>query len=254
DDMAAELTRAIAKVRLMQAVAEVNGLNASRYTAASWNAVQAAQAEAKALLANENATEEELTGAATKLANAVKGLKTKGGSNGSVSKVSDSDYWNGIIEKINSTAKSGTVNATLESGAMTPATVIDAAAAKGVALNIEIGGKAYLLSNYAIDASAVYYSAAELIAMADGETPAAGDAAGSGNANPETGGEVAATVPNAAAPAGEANSASETIGGASEVQAENSLPGWTIAAIAAVLLAGAVLVVAIYRRRNSNEI
>ena len=51
DDMAAELTRAIAKVRLMQAVAEVNGLNASRYTAASWNAVQAAQAEAKALLA-----------------------------------------------------------------------------------------------------------------------------------------------------------------------------------------------------------
>ncbi|WP_343252430.1 hypothetical protein, partial [Ligaoa zhengdingensis] len=65
----------------------------------------------------------------------------------------------------------------------------------------------------------------------------------------------AATVPNAAAPAaGEAASANETIGGASEAQAENSLPGWTIAAIAVVLLAGAVLVVAIYRRRNSNEI
>ncbi|WP_343277355.1 discoidin domain-containing protein [Ligaoa zhengdingensis] len=255
DDMAKNLTRAVAKVRLAQAVAEVNGLNAARYTAASWNAVQAAQAEAKALLANENATAEELTGAATKLANAVKSLVKKSGSSGSVSKVSDNDYWNEIIEKINGTEKGGTVKATLESGAMTPATVIDAAAAKGVKLNVEIGGKAYLLSNYAIDASAVYYSAAELIAMADGKAPAAGDAAGSGNANPETGGEVAATVPNAAAPAaGEAASANETIGGASEAQAENSLPGWTIAAIAVVLLAGAVLVVAIYRRRNSNEI
>ncbi|WP_343277382.1 hypothetical protein [Ligaoa zhengdingensis] len=219
DDMAKNLTRAVAKVRLAQAVAEVNGLNAARYTAASWNAVQAAQAEAKALLANENATEEELTGAATKLANAVKGLKTKGDSSGSVSKVSDNDYWNGIIEKINNTTKGGTVNATLESGAMTPATVIDAAAAKGVALNIEIDGKAYLLNNYAVDASAVYYSAAELIAMADGKAPAAGDAAGSGNANPETGGEVAATVPNAAAPAGEAASANETIGGAQQAAA-----------------------------------
>ncbi|WP_343256374.1 LamG-like jellyroll fold domain-containing protein [Ligaoa zhengdingensis] len=242
DQMAEDLTCAIAKVRLMQAVAEVNELNAARYTAASWNAVQAVKAEAKALLANENATAEELNGAATKLANAVKGLKTKGGSSGSVSKVSDSDYWNGIIEKINSTAKSGTVNATLESGAMTPATVIDAAAAKGVALNIEIGGKAYLLSNYAIDASAVYYSAAELIAMADGETAAQ---SGAISLNPETGGEVAATVPNAAAPAGEAASANETIGGAQQAAAEQgeNLSDLWLLVLAAAAIGGVSLVV-----------
>ena len=35
------------------------------------------------------------------------------------------------------------------------------AAAKGVKLKIESGGKEYLVSNYKIDASAVYYSAAE---------------------------------------------------------------------------------------------
>ena len=252
DDMAKNLTRAVAEVRLMQAVAEVNGLNAARYTAASWNAVQAAQAEAKALLANENATAEELTGAATKLANAVKGLKTKGGSSGSVSKVSDSDYWNGIIEKINGTEKGGTVNATLESGAMTPATVIDAAAAKGVTLNIEIGGKAYLLSNYAIDASAVYYSAAELIAMADGKAPAAGDAAG--NANPETGGEAGAAVSSiggAAAPASEAPAviAPEAPAEAAET-GTNSDSLWVIAAVlAAVLVSGAGVAVA-YRKQK----
>ncbi|MBC8547562.1 FIVAR domain-containing protein [Clostridiaceae bacterium NSJ-31] len=252
DDMAKNLTRAVAKVRLAQAVAEVNGLNAARYTAASWNAVQAAQAEAKALLANENATAEELTGAATKLANAVKSLVKKSGSSGSVSKVSDNDYWNEIIEKINGTEKGGTVKATLESGAMTPATVIDAAAAKGVKLNVEIGGKAYLLSNYAIDASAVYYSAAELIAMADGKAPAAGDAAGSGNANPETGGEVAATVPNAAAPAGEANSASETIGGAQQAAAEQgeNLSGLWLLVLAAAAIGGAATLVI---RRNAKS-
>ncbi|WP_343253364.1 glycoside hydrolase family 2 TIM barrel-domain containing protein [Ligaoa zhengdingensis] len=258
DDMAAELTRAIAKVRLMQAVAEVNGLNAARYTAASWNAVQAAQAEAKALLANENATEEELTGAATKLANAVKGLKTKSGSSGSVSKVNDNDYWNGIIEKINGTEKGGIVNATLESGAMTLAAVIDAAAAKGVKLNIEIGGKAYLLSNYAIDASAVYYSAAELIAMADGKAPAAGDAAGSGNANPETGGEagttVAPTIGSAAVPAPEAPAviAPEAPAEAAETEM-NSVSLWVIVAvaIAAVAAIGGAIYCSHRKRRNS---
>ncbi|MBC8545661.1 glycoside hydrolase family 97 catalytic domain-containing protein [Clostridiaceae bacterium NSJ-31] len=165
-----------------------------------------------------------------------------------------SDYWNEIIEKINNTAKGGTVNATLESGAMTPATVIDAAAAKGVKLNIEIGGKAYLLSNYAIDASAVHYSAAELIAMADGEQAAQ---SGAINLNPETGGEVGAavapTIDSAAAPAGEANSANETIGGV-QAAAETAvgLPVWTIVAmaIAAAAVMGGTALVLLCRRNK----
>ncbi|WP_343274458.1 hypothetical protein, partial [Ligaoa zhengdingensis] len=184
--------------------------------------------------------------------------KTKSGSSGSVSKVNDNDYWNGIIEKINGTEKGGIVNATLESGAMTLAAVIDAAAAKGVALNIEIGGKAYLLSNYAIDASAVYYSAAELIAMADGKAPAAGDAAGSGNANPETGGEagttVAPTIGSAAVPAPEAPAviAPEAPAEAAETEM-NSVSLWVIVAvaIAAVAAIGGAIYCSHRKRRNS---
>ena len=83
--------------------------------------------------------------------------------------------------------------------------------------------------------------------MADGETPAAGDAAGSGNANPETGGEVAATMPNAAAPAGEAASASETIGGAQQAaeQGENLSGLWLL-----VLTAAGLIVVAAWRKNH----
>ncbi|WP_343264676.1 hypothetical protein, partial [Ligaoa zhengdingensis] len=63
--------------------------------------------------------------------------------------------------------------------------------------------------------------------------------------NPETGGEVAATVPNAAAPAGEAASANETIGGAQQAAAEQgeNLSGLWLLVLAAAAIGGVSLVV-----------
>ncbi|WP_343253091.1 hypothetical protein, partial [Ligaoa zhengdingensis] len=72
-----------------------------------------------------------------------------------------------------------------------------------------------------------------------------------GNANPETGGEVAATMPNAAAPAGEANSASETIGGTQQAaeQGENLSGLWLLVLAAAAIGGAATLVI----RRNAKS-
>ena len=95
-----------------------------------------------------------------------------------------------MIEKVGGAEKGGKVNAVVQSGELVPATVLDTLKGKDVTLVLEIGGKEYAIhgqgamSGYS--AAAVYYTEAELIAMADGkaQVPAAG--------NPETGGEIAA--------------------------------------------------------------
>ena len=159
-------------MRLAQMVAETEALNADRYTSASWSRLSAAQAQAKAVLANEQADSSELKEAEAKLAAAYKGLERKSsgstGSTGGASSVNDrEDYWNGVKEKIENAAEGDTVNVKLESGEMMPATVVDAAAAGKVKLNVTIGDEEYLVSEYAIDGSAVYYSAAEIEAYVE---------------------------------------------------------------------------------------
>ena len=255
DAMAAELTRAAAKVRLAQTVADANARNAANYTAASWNAMLAVKAGAEAVLANPNASEPELTEAAAALTSAVKGLVRKSsGSKGTASNVNSDDYWSGVIEKINSADKGDTIGVKIEEGAMMPATVIDAAAAKGVKLKIEIGGKEYLVSNYKIDAFAVYYSAAELIAMADGEAQAP-VASGTANSNPETGGSVELTaapaVPAASIPA--AQEEAGVIEPAKEAARKGGIPLWMIAAIAALAVASIGVGALIAERRTAKQ-
>ncbi len=92
---------------------------------------------------------------------------------------------------------------------MMPATVLDAAKAKGVNLNLTINDKDYPISaaNMKVNAAAVYYNADELIAMAGAEAapaPApvapAAPAEEAANVNPETGGEIA-MAPEAVVPA-----------------------------------------------------
>ncbi len=250
------------KTALKALIAAIDGkYEETRYTAESWKALTDALNAAKAVVADPNATAEELKSAADKLTDAVKNLVKKSSSSGSVSKVSDSDYWNEIIEKINNTAKGGTVNATLESGAMMPATVIDALKGKDATLVVTVGGKDYAINGAGkltgYTASAVYYTSDEIIAMATDKAPAAGDAAGNGNgnANPETGGAagaaVASTIGGAAAPASEAPAviAPEAPAEAAET-GTNSDSLWMIAAVlAAVLVSGAGVAVA-YRKHK----
>ena len=244
DDAAAALTRAAAAVRLRAIEAKTEKLNASDYTSASWKALANQLAAAKNYLADEK-TENDVLIAAVKAADKafdglVKRSSTSHSSKGSASPVSRNDYWNEVIEKVGGAEKGGKVNAVVQSGELVPATVLDTLKGKDVTLVLEIGGKEYAIhgqgamSGYS--AAAVYYTEAELIAMADGkaQVPAAG--------NPETGGEIAAgvapTLPGTAQAPAENQ---QQIGGipAAAEQPEAGFPVWAIALIAVVSLAAA---------------
>ncbi len=140
-----------------------------------------------------------------------------------------------MIEKINATEKGGKVNAKLDEGANVPATVIDALKNKGVTGIFEIGGNA----------------------------PAA-------NSNPEAGGEVATTMPNAASEATvsvepvvpevpaviEPAAPAEAEAPAAQVapEAESGVPVWAIVtmAIAAVAVVGGAAC-AVIRRKHQDS-
>ncbi len=244
DDAAAALTKAAAAVRLRAIEAKMEKLNASDYTSASWKALANQLAAAKSYLADEK-TENAVLIAAVKAADKafdglVKRSTSSHSSKGSASPVSRNDYWNEVIEKVGGAEKGGKVNAVVQSGELVPATVLDTLKGKDVTLVLEIGGKEYAIhgqgamSGYS--AAAVYYTEAELIAMADGkaQVPAAG--------NPETGGEIAAgvapTLPGTAQAPAENQ---QQIGGipAAAEQPEAGFPVWAIALIAVVSLAAA---------------
>ncbi len=207
---------ATAKVRLSKDVATLESLLDNSKLSEDLKAeTEEVIAEVKALLADADVTEIELAEAEKLLGmqkavveDALKPAKNNS-SKGSVSKVDDNDYWDGVLDKIAGASEGATVNAVLESGAMMPATVLDAAKAKGVNLNLTINDKDYPISaaNMKVNAAAVYYNADELIAMAGAEAapaPApvapAAPAEEAANANPETGGEIA-MAPEAVVPA-----------------------------------------------------
>ncbi|WP_343252989.1 beta-L-arabinofuranosidase domain-containing protein [Ligaoa zhengdingensis] len=285
DELAAKLTRAAALVRLAEVVnaAEANlaALKAADYTAESWNALESAVAGLKALEETDELTVELVNAANDVVLAAFDGLDLAGEekpvdpapgkpSKGSVSKASDNDYWDSVTEKIGNASEGDTISVKLEDGQMMPATVLDQAKAKGVKLNVEIAGKEHLIVNIATDAAAVYYSGAELIAMAGNEEKAPAVNAPAANSNPETGGEVAATIPNAAPEATvpvepAAPEAPAVIEPAAPAEAEapaaqiapeateSGVPAWAIAvmAIAAIAAVGTGALV-IHRRHSGN--
>ncbi|WP_343274209.1 glycoside hydrolase family 97 catalytic domain-containing protein [Ligaoa zhengdingensis] len=195
--MGEALTRAMAKVRLIQLVKESGQLTASNYTSASWSRMTAARQAALSALSDENAGADALNRQFSLLQKAVDGLRERSASSGGSShavSTSGGDYWSVIQEKIASAADGDTIQAKLEDGEMMPAAGIDLLNDRNINLKLEIGGKDYILSGTALkgyDAAAVYYTAQQLIAMA-GEKRAPDTEAVSGN--PETGGEAALTV------------------------------------------------------------
>ncbi|MBC8547649.1 hypothetical protein H8711_12030, partial [Clostridiaceae bacterium NSJ-31] len=205
---ASALTVAMSKVRLAKVIETREAeIDATKYTAASIEELEAVIAEAKELLESDELTleqEVEMTNKlnAVKLEPIEKPSKPSSSKGGSTGQVADSDYWTEVIEKINGTEKGGKVNAKLDEGAMVPATVIDALKNKGVTVIFEIGDKDYAVNGAGelkgYSAAAVYYTSDEIKAMAGGAPAASGTVnAPAANSNPETGGEV----PTAVAPA-----------------------------------------------------
>ncbi|MBC8546731.1 glycoside hydrolase family 97 N-terminal domain-containing protein [Clostridiaceae bacterium NSJ-31] len=252
---------ATAKVRLKKALddakVEKAALSKSDYTARSWKNYLSIIEKAEMVYNDMGATEEQIDLAASQLKGAADVLRRPSSSKNSVAQVSDSDYWAGVAEKISGADKGGKVNATLEGGAMMPATVIDTLKGRDVTLVVTISDKNYELNGLSelkgYSASAVYYTAEEIMAMAGGEAKTAA-AEIPVNSNPETGGGIAmAVAPEAVAPA-EAASANETIGGA-QAAAETAvdLSAWEIVAMAvaaAAVLVGTALV--LLRKRNRD--
>ncbi len=219
--MAKDLTIAMSKVRLAAKVAEVKAeveqLDLSGYTAASVKALTNAIAKAEAALESDDYSDEDEEVLTSSLTNALSGLveipvkpdpepdpkpsKPSSSKGGSASAVSDSDYWAEVIEKINATEKGGKVSVKLDEDANVPATAIDALKNKGVIGVFEIGGVDHAVNGAGelkgYSAAAVYYTSDEIKAMAGG-APAAvaptAPAAGSEASNPETGGEIPATI------------------------------------------------------------
>ena len=243
NEAAAALTRAAAAVRLRAIEAKMEKLNASDYTSASWKALANQLAAAKSYLADEK-TENGVLIAAVKAADKafdglVKRSTSSHSSKGSASPVSRNDYWNEVIGKLGDADKGGKVNAVVQEKELVPATAIDTLKGKDVTLVLEIGGKEYAIhgqgamSGYS--AAAVYYTEAELIAMAGGkaQAPAAG--------NPETGGEIAAGAAPALPETAQAPAETAQIieSGAAAEQPEAGFPAWAIALIAMVSLAAA---------------
>ena len=277
DALAARLETEAAKVLLNQALKDAEavmaGLDKADYTTASWNNYENKMDALKAMQDNEVLTIEAVKNAVADVDQAFEALKPavpdpkpSKPSKGSSSSVNDMDYWNGVIEKINAADKGDKINATLESGAMMPATVIDALKGKDATLVVTVGGKDYAINGAGkltgYTASAVYYTSDEIIAMANSKAtaPTAGDQTG----NPETGGEieigeagaaVAPTIDSAAVPAPEAPAviAPEAAAQAAETET-NSGSLWVIAAVlAAVLVGGAAVTVIALRKRSENN-
>ena len=292
NQMGKNLTTAMAKVRLSAELKELEARAMSllpTVTEESAAAYEEAMAEAKELLKSEELTTEQATAAAAKVNEAIENFEQKPidpeakpdvkpskPSKGSTSQVADSDYWAEVIEKINATEKGGKVNAKLDEGAMVPATVIDALKNKGVTVVFEIGGKDYAVNGAGelkgYSAAAVYYTSDEIKAMAGGAPVASGMVnAPAANSNPETGGEVAATMPNAApeatvpvepvapeAPAviePAAPAEAEAPAAQVEVAVEENNNSFVIGAliVLALLAAAAVTVVVIRRRQHELE-
>ncbi|WP_343377334.1 LamG-like jellyroll fold domain-containing protein, partial [Ligaoa zhengdingensis] len=181
EDLAKDLTIAVSKLRLQQAIAAgqnlLDSIDEADYTAESVAELKAALEAAK-YLDEEGIYEKEIVVAAADRLEAAMELdevkpvdppkpsKPSSSKGGSTSQVADSDYWAEVVEKINATEKGGKVNAKLDEGAMVPATVIDALKNKGVTVVFEIGGKDYAVNGAGelkgYNAAAVYYTSDEI--------------------------------------------------------------------------------------------
>ncbi|MBC8546546.1 DUF1080 domain-containing protein [Clostridiaceae bacterium NSJ-31] len=291
EDLAKDLTIAVSKLRLQQAIAAgqnlLDSIDEADYTAESVAELKAALEAAK-YLDEEGIYEKEIVVAAADRLEAAMELdevkpvdppkpsKPSSSKGGSTSQVADSDYWAEVIEKINATEKGGKVNAKLDEGAMVPATVIDALKNKGVTVVFEIDGKDYAVNGAGelkgYSAAAVYYTSDEIKAMAGGAPAAVAPTTPAANSNPETGGEVPAAVapvaPEATIPVEpvvpEAPAVIEPVlpaapeAPAAQAEApvetaEAGMPAWAIVAI--VIAAAAVIggaALIVVRRKHEN--